>query len=75
MSDDGPLLPPLGDSYKFYRLIEDKEYNLLTDEDFAKLLSEMNVPTNVAEWLVNLFKKETDDAFNGTLEAHAALSG
>lgn len=44
-------------SWELYRTIEDREYGILSDEEFAKALLDMEVPTHVVEWLVDAFRK------------------
>jgi hypothetical protein len=45
------------DTNAIYRAIEDREYHILTDEEFAKKLLELGVPTHVTEWLVDAWRE------------------
>jgi hypothetical protein len=45
------------DTHDFYRLIEDREYGTISDEQFAAKLINIGCPTHVLKWLVDVFRK------------------
>lgn len=44
-------------SWDLYRIIEDREYKILTDEEFSRKLLEAEIPTHIVEWLVDAFRE------------------
>lgn len=45
------------DTTLLYRTIEDREYRILSDEEFSRKLIEMGVPTHIVEWLVDQWRE------------------